>query len=145
MGKNRYVDNPNTKTPIFGEIEQIVIGKTTILAGNIYLRQGEHRGVNRGFGVVHIAAEHKKDLGKLGYDIDNEEDIATYIAKIISPGATIHTEFDSLGGIKLEIQKRGVGMAAIQEKQDGQGNIIYSVVTAYPGNAKGPKIGTLGK
>lgn len=110
-------------------------------AGKIVLKQGEHRGPNRGFGVVHILAEHKSDLTK--YNLNHSaEGVARYVKSILHPGAKIYSEFASVRGFHRPTVIWSLVGTIVLERQEIDGEIFYSVVTAFGGkNAKGTQIG----
>jgi len=139
--KNKYVVNPVSLTPSFGTFPAINSRGVVFFEGEIYLKYGEHSGPNRGFGLEHIWAEHESYLIANGYP--NKVDVAQYIADIIKPKASIHSEFAELRNRRVQIIKSSVGMAVLEERLDGSNVPIYSVITAYLGKAQGPKIGAL--
>ena len=73
MAKNNYGINgsPNSHIahpaglPCFGSLPEFVSRGDVIPAGDIFLRVGNHRGPNSGFGVRHIWAEHENELVRL--------------------------------------------------------------------------------
>jgi hypothetical protein len=111
-------------------------------AGRIVLKQGEHRGPNRGFGVAHILAEHKSDLTK--YTLDHSTDgVISYVKLILRSGAKIYSEFASVRGFHRPTVIRSLVGTVILERQEIDGEIFYSVVTAFGSkSAKGTQIGT---
>jgi len=139
--KNKYVVNPVTQTPSFGTFPLIESRGIVFLEGEIYLKHGVHRGPNRGFGMEHIWAEHQNYLIANGYT--EKIDVARYVADIIKPKASIHSEFAEMGNKRVQVVKSAVGMVILEERLDGSNIPIYSVVTAYLGKAQGPKIGAL--
>lgn len=143
LGKNNYIINPNSNTPVFGDFRELRTRhkKTDIIfpAGPVYLKRGEHLGPERGFGLIHIVAEHSDDVKRQGFDPLLEEGVAGFVADIFVRGIKIHSEF---AGGKVMLVKREGSVAVIQLRQDGEGRSIYSVVTAFNGKAKGPVIGT---
>jgi hypothetical protein len=139
--KNEYVVNPVSQTPSFGTFPRIDSKGIVFLEGEIYLKYGEHRGPNRGFGMEHIWAEHQDSLISNGYT--DQMDVARYVSDIIKPNASIHSEFAEMRNKRVQIVKSAVGMVILEERLDGYNTPIYSVVTAYLGKAQGPKIGAL--
>lgn len=140
--KNDFLKNPNTNTHIFGEIPEIITGKSYFQRGEIYLREGEHIGINRGFGAVHIWEAHEKQLTKLGYQ--SIADVPKFVSDIIFPGAPIHCEFSGIGKHRISIIKSSIGVAYLEERQNKNNEIFYSVVTAFiAGRTHGTLIGTV--
>lgn len=139
--KNQFVVNPVSLTPSFGTFPEINSRGVVFSEGEIYLKYGEHRGANRGFGLEHIWAEHQRHLIANGYL--EKKDVARYIADIIRPKASIHSEFASIRNARVQVVRSAVGMAVLEERFDGSNMPIYSVITAYLGKAQGPKIGAL--
>lgn len=111
--------------------------------GIIVLKYGEHKRANRGFGVVHILAEHTSDLKKYALE-PNEKGVADYVALIISSGAKIFSEFSGVrGNHRPMIIKSSVGTVVL-EKQDIEGKTVYSVVSAFGRKTGvGTQIGTI--
>lgn len=140
MKKNSVIINPLTGTPCFGSFPRIVYQRNTVFdAGPIYLRYGRHQGPNRGFGLEHIWKEHWKKL--LSVD-EALAEIPHYVAAILQQGGSIHSEFDLKN--RTMVFKARKGLVILEPLLDGQNNTYYSVVTAYDGQAKGPRIGALG-
>lgn len=127
--KNSHVINPKTGTPIFGRIEEISTSNYKFPSGDIFLRYGEHRFANRGFGVAHIWAEHSSELIELGYD--DESKVADYVSDIITTGAKIYCEFSRMGNERVTLLQSKIGIAILEHRQDGNNNDIYSVITAF--------------
>lgn len=111
--------------------------------GKIFLKQGEHKGANKGFGVTHILAEHEADLSKHNLSLDADGVIA-YIKLILQSGAGIYSEYDNLRGFPrpMIIQSR-IGVVVLERKEVDR-ITAYSVITAFGGrSAKGEKIGMM--
>lgn len=98
--------------------------------GKIYLKHGEHKGVNRGFGVVHILSEHTADLS--GWNLPHTADgVIAYVKLILRSGARIFSEFNAMRGFhRPTVIWSSVG-TVILERQQFQGEMVYSVVTAF--------------
>ena len=146
IGKNRRLINPLTGTDVFGKIPEIIFRKTDFFQeGLIYLKHGDHYGANRGFGAVHIWAEHENVLRDLGYT--TIDDVPNFVSKIIQEHAPIHCEFNNMkGNHRIAVLKSSIGVAYLEHRTDGDNNIFYSVVTAFTkGKAHGPQIGTVCK
>lgn len=140
--KNQSIINPKTGTVYFGRIDEIKNAKYYIPAGDILLKEGEHIGPNRGFGVQHIIFEHKDELARLGYT--TQECVARFVSDVICTGAGIYCEFSHLTKSRVTVLKTSLGVVVIEERVDGQNNIFYSVVTAFTANrAHGIKIGAI--
>jgi hypothetical protein len=125
---NTQILNPNTGGYFFGYIPELSDGLIT--EGPIILRYGRHFSRNRGYGASHIWAAHGAELRKLGYlDVDA---VARYVAEIIKPNMPIYVEMLGLdGGYKLTVLRSSKGLVILEAREDGDGNRIYSVVTAY--------------
>lgn len=111
--------------------------------GKIVLKHGEHRGPNRGFGIVHILAEHKSDL--TNHSLKHSSDgVIDYVSLILRSGAKIYSEFASVRGFhRPTVIWSSVGTVVL-ERQIINGQNIYSVITAFGRkSAKGTQIGTL--
>jgi hypothetical protein len=130
MSKNELLINPNTNTHSFGKIPEIKYRNDYFQCGEIYLKQGEHRGINRGFGAEHIWEAHKKQLITLGYN--SIEDVSKFISNIIRLKAPIHCEFDNIRGKhRISVITSSIGVAYLEERHDGNNDVFYSVVTAF--------------
>lgn len=140
MAKNNYGINgsPNSHIahpaglPCFGSLPEFVSRGDVIPAGDIFLRVGNHRGPNSGFGVRHIWAEHEKELVRLGYHTVN--DVARFVCDVIQPGAGVYCEFNHPGGKhRPKVLRSALGIVILEPKEAdwAQSGWIYSVVTAY--------------
>lgn len=140
MAKNNYgIDgSPNSHVahpsglPCYGSLPEFVSRGDVIPAGDIYLRVGNHRGPNSGFGVRHIWAEHEKELVRLGYHTVN--DVARFVCDVIQPGAGVYCEFNHPGGKhRPKVLRSALGIVILEPKEAdwAQSGWIYSVVTAY--------------
>ena len=141
---NQFVLKPNTQSVSFGNISEHTSKGTTIPAGEIRLRNGKHFGVNRGFGVEHIWAEHQKEMLNSGFE--SKEDVPAYVASIVTEGASVYSDFSAMRGAqKLTVVRTKVGMAVLEYRTEGEDS-FYSIVTAYSQKtAHGIQIGTVRK
>jgi hypothetical protein len=144
INKNTFILNPKTNTYIFGNVDirnKAYIGK--FLNGEIRLRYGNHIGVNRGFGVMHIWEEHSKELEVMGYKAI--EDVAHYISDIITLGA--HVQYitrNTHAKSRLTVVGTSKGIAILEYQDDVESEGFYSVVTAYKkARPKGVLIGSV--
>lgn len=97
--------------------------------GEVYLRVGEHRGPNRGFGVRHIWEAHRLELEKLG--CTSIEGIAQFLAEMVTPGAEIYCEFKAQrGGERVAVLKSARGTLILEPRHERRG-FGYYVVTWY--------------
>jgi len=111
--------------------------------GIIVLKHGEHKGAGRGFGAIHILAEHTADLKRNGLSLD-EVGVWRYIEMILQAGAGIYCEFDNLRGSQRPMIVWSRIGTVILERQKKNGLTYYSVVTAFGGTkARGTKIGIM--
>lgn len=111
--------------------------------GKIVLKHGEHKGANRGFGYIHILAEHSSDLtnNKLSHD---EEGVAEYIGLIVQFGAKIYCEFNQVRGNHRPMIVRSRYGTVILELLNIDEVAIYSVITAYGSSrSRGIQIGSI--
>lgn len=127
--KNKTILNPNTGTTVFGVVPEVLNSRYHFPEGDIFLRYGEHRGPNRGWGLRHLWVEHEKQLGLMGYE--SEEDSARYVADILQPGAKIYCEFASLRNEKMAVLQSTLGTVIIEHRYDENNKTFYSVVTAF--------------
>lgn len=137
MSKNKIVKEIGV-FPILSEQYRI-----TFPTGQIVLKHGEHKGANRGFGVIHILAEHKADLTRFGLSHD-ETGVTLYVEMILQSGARIFSEFNNLrGNHRPMIVYSRIG-TVILERQEISGQIVYSIVTAFGRTSpRGSQIGVM--
>ncbi len=133
--------NPYNNTLIFGKIPEIYHGRDYFPSGDIYLRYGEHKGINRGFGVAHIWQAHQKELLQLGYT--EEIHVSHFVASIIQVGTPLFCEFNDVRGKhRVTVLKSSRGIAILEQKSNATNETFYSVVTAFTRNkAYGIQIG----
>jgi hypothetical protein len=128
--KNTFMVNPYNNTLIFGKIPEIYHGRDYFPWGDIYLRYGEHKGINRGFGVVHIWQAHQKELLQLGYT--EEAHVANFVSSIIQIGTPLFCEFNDVRGKhRITVLKSSTGVAILEQKSNAINETFYSVVTAF--------------
>lgn len=115
----------------------------TFPTGQIVLKHGEHKGANRGFGVIHILAEHKANLERFGLNPD-ETGVILYVEMILQSGARIFSEFSSLRGNHRPMIVHSRNGTVILERQEISGQIVYSIVTAFGRTSpRGSQIGAM--
>lgn len=136
--------NPLTGTVDWGQFPETDVKTRVFPAGPIRLRYGEHKGPNNGYGLAHIWEAHFKS-DEHGTPMLGLVAVANFMAGILMPGAQIFYEFgNGRAGAKNTIFKSKKGIVIVEERQDGQGNTFYSIVTAFPGrNAHGQLVGTI--
>ena len=134
--KNKYIINPYTGTPVFGVIPLIKNKSYCFPEGEIFLKYGEHRGANRGWGLKHIWKEHEKDMLIMGYK--SESDVSRYIGDILKSGSKIYCEFSNLRNERVAVLQSSIGSAIIEHRVDGKNNTFYSVITAYKQGRRKP-------
>jgi hypothetical protein len=139
---NLLLQNPLTGKSSFGYIEEIRVSGVIIPGGVVHLKQGEHRGPNRGFGAAHIWAEHAKEMLSVGFG--SQDQVPAFVASIIQPGSRVYYEAAQLrGGKRVSVVRSATGMAVLEHKGTW-GNPTYSVVTAYlKTKAHGTLVGTV--
>jgi hypothetical protein len=139
---NLLLTNPTTGRSSFGYIEEVRVSGILIPSGSIYLKQGEHRGPNHGYGAAHIWAEHSREMMSVGFSA--LEQVPAFVASIVMPGSRVYFEAAQLrGGKRVSVVKSSNGMAVLEHKGTW-GNPSYSVVTAYlKPRAHGTLVGTV--
>jgi hypothetical protein len=139
---NLLLQNPTTGLSSFGYIEEVRVSGILIPGGCIYLKQGEHRGPNHGFGAAHIWAEHAKEMLSVGFA--SMELVPAFVATIVQPGARVYFEGSQLrGGKRVSVVRTSNGMAVLEHKGTW-GNPSYSIVTAYlKAKTHGTLVGTV--
>lgn len=111
--------------------------------GIIVLKQGRHKGVNKGFGIEHILAEHTADLKKHKLSFDTQG-VIQYVEMILQTGAGIYSEFNNTRGFHRPMIVRSSIGTVVLERQEKSGVTIYSVVSAFGRKtAHGTKIGEI--
>lgn len=134
---NDPIPNPNTGKFSFGLVPKGKSGSDTIPEGEIQLRHGKHRGVNRGFGLEHIWAEHRKEMAQVG--LYNKNDVPTYVAKIVRTGSAIYYEGGYYKNQRIAVIRSSSGTAILEWKGS-----VWSIVTAYSGkNINGTRVGAV--
>lgn len=108
--------------------------------GDIYLKYGEHRGHQKGWGAHHIWSAHQKDFGFKDFD-----EVSACIARIVTPGARIYCEFSNLkNGPRVAVLRSEIGLMIIEHRPLKEKSLAYSVITAYPKrNAHGKLVGKI--
>lgn len=139
---NLLLQNPRTGKSSFGYIEEARVSGIVIPSGEIYLKQGEHRGPNLGYGAAHIWAEHAKEMLSVGFSV--QEQVPAFVASIIQSGSRVYFEAAQMrGGKRVSVVRSSNGMAVLEHKATS-GNPSYSVVTAYlKAKAHGTLVGTV--
>lgn len=126
----------------FGRIKSINRPKDFLVTeeAEIYLFYGKHTGPNKGFGIVHIFEEHKKEMEKIGlYTI---EDVPEYVAKVVCPGTSLYFEGREISKPPHPrvLAVRGANGTAILEYRHD----VWSIVTVYTRpNRTGTAIGRI--
>ena len=135
----------NTIVGVVGDFPTIKAPNTEEFpTGEIVLKYGDHLTQSRGYGYVHILAEHTADLDKHKLP-HNIEGVLEYIRMIIKPGAGVYTEFFmSKNKYIPTIFWTKVGIVILQREELPNGTNRYSVITAYGKQSPvGQKIGTI--
>jgi hypothetical protein len=145
ISPNKQIANPVTGGFDWGQFPELKSGGKTFAAGPIRLRQGEHRGPERGFGLVHIWEARKFKSELLNTPESAIHVIANLVLSILQPGAEIYYEGDiARAGDRVTVFKHRNGIVIVEEREDGKGKPVYSIVTAIPANnVKGKLIGNL--
>lgn len=128
---SKRIINPDTGTCFFGCIP--AVAHYGVDEGLIILRYGAHFGNNRGYGAAHIWAGHEAEIRKMGYAQEDPLDaVARYIADIIKPNTPIYWNSSDLNGkYRLTVLSTAKGRVILESSEDGDGNRIHSIVTAY--------------
>lgn len=72
------------------------------------------------------------------------EDVPIFVSEIIRQGAPIYCEFSGIGKHRISVVTSLKGIAYIEERQDENNEVFYSVVTAFLATKKhGTLIGTV--
>jgi len=138
---NDPAPNPATGTLSFGLVPEGKSGADVIPEGEIQLRHGKHSGANRGFGIEHIWAEHKKEMEQAGFI--TKEDVPAYVATIVRPGSAIYYEGGYHKHQRVAVVRSSSGTAILELKHMSEG-AIWSIVTAYAGkNTNGTQVGAV--
>ncbi len=143
MRPRDYLPHPTNGTKCFGVVPNAKSSHIVIPNGPIFLPYGKHYGPNHGFGVVHIWEEHWKYIAPLGHL--SLADVPAFVSSIIQTGAPLHLQADRrMYKTRLQVVAGIRGVAILEERTDGENNIFYSVVTAFPGGKRdGPRIGKI--
>lgn len=124
---NALVEHPDGGFS-FGTIPDMP--KFGLPGGEVYLRVGEHKGPNKGFGVLHIWEAHNADLDRAG--CCSVEGVATFISQLVTPGAQIYCEFREMrGNHRIAVIRSQFGTLILEPRDERRG-FGYYVVTWYP-------------
>jgi hypothetical protein len=144
--KNTRLINPKTGTFVFGLIEIPKQSRwNTIPGGEIFLLQGRHIAVNKGYGVEHIWTAHENEMRSAGFS--SKVDVPAYVSRIIHAGAGVHCEFSQIRqDQKLTVVRspHGTAVLELRRPRNPNENPFYSILTAYSkNNANGTRVGTV--
>jgi hypothetical protein len=136
MSKVRVL-NPVDNTDIFGVVPPLTLtskhkGVITTLQAPIHLVQGRHLGPNSGFGVVHIWAEHKKEIIQDGFA--NQSLVPAYVQKILTAPGLIYFEDRKIPRTRVNTVRIVTGTVILEYVRtiiDKIETPHWSVVTAY--------------
>ena len=128
----------------------------------VFLLYGKHWNRHKGFGVVHILAEHGNEIPLKHYhgsvrprivpmcpkhpSPDALDAVARFVANICSHRAGINCEFNGMRGDHRPLIIKGLAGTVVLELRDCSetGSPYYSVVTAMTAtNVRGTQIGSL--
>lgn len=146
---NARVRNPLDGTEIFATIPSVRLffSKTNtsliLEAAPVYLLEGKHYGPHKGFGVVHIWAEHEKEIKAEGFRTIT--DVPAYVANILRPPSAIYFEDRDLRSKRVSNVRLRTGSAFLEYfPQTRENQSYWSVVTAYSETrTKGSLVGSL--
>jgi hypothetical protein len=131
MNPYNRVLHPTNGTDIFGEMPGIDKSGILLPPGLIHLVEGEHYGPNSGFGVVHIVAEHDRQIARKNKalaQMSSHDRVRHYVAQILIRKAQIFVEHEKpKRPVVIHTAKGGV----ILELRRNDGISWYSVVSAY--------------
>lgn len=136
MTKYIRVLNPKTGTDIFGLFPEIDQRGIYLPPGNIHLCHGDHYGPNKGFGVLHIIAEHGGQIAR-AYPalapLAPHDMVVGYVNKILMRQAPVFIEADN---VSRPVVIHTVAGGVILEKRGPDHAAWYSVVSAYNRKAR---------
>ena len=119
---------PRTNSHIFGHIGALALDGRKYVTAPIHLFSGRHLGANRGFGALHIWAEHQKEMAKAG--LYNYDQVPSFVERIVAPNTPLHFEGGSFRSTRLIAVKSSFGTAILEWREQREA-AIWSVVTAY--------------
>lgn len=119
---------PRANSHTFGQVETLILDGRKHMTAPIYLFSGRHIGANRGFGALHIWAEHQKEMGKAG--LYNYNEVPSFVERIVAPNTPLHFEGGSFRSTRLIAVKSSFGTAILEWREQREA-AIWSVVTAY--------------
>ncbi|MFG1299148.1 hypothetical protein V5F49_05065 [Xanthobacter sp. V3C-3] len=103
--------------------------------------RGKHTGPNKGFGVCHIWAEHRREMEH--FDLVEEAHVPIYVAKIVCAGTPLHFEGSDIKATKLIAVRSSIGLAILQLRPTRE-ETYWSIVTAYASSKKhGVRVGAV--
>lgn len=140
-GPNDPILHPETGVRSYGIIPEGKSRGDRIPSGPIELRVGKHNGPNSGFGAKHIWAEHQAEMAQA--DFNEEQDVARYVAWIITTGTPIYYEGGRMRHTRITVVRSARGMAVLEMKGHPD-ECVWSVVTAYNSTkANGTRVGAV--
>lgn len=138
---NDRVQHPDTGSFSFGVVPECKSESETIPEGRIELRNGRHRGPNKGFGIEHIWAEHQKEMEQAGFS--SIDDVPAYVATIVRAGTPIYFEGGYYSHQRVAVVNSSAGTAILEMKHSADG-VVWSIVTAFSGkNSNGTLVGAV--
>ena len=126
----------------FGTLSEMRAPGLTLPAGEIRLFRGRHTGPNRGFGAVHIWAEHKREMAALGFDA--YDDVAGFVATIVRQGTPVFFGDRNWRALRVMAVRSRSGTGILEHREPRDGDAHWSIVTAYTGTrTHGTRVGTV--
>lgn len=135
-----FLINPLTNDVIFDTVPALKRKDLNTEEGHIHLLLGQHTGPNRGYGAVHIWAEHQKELTQKGWT--TLEEVPRFVAHVLQPKVNLHFEGGNYRKTRINTIRLGAGNCILEYYLTP--NPHWRVVTAYVGRSgKGILVGTL--
>jgi hypothetical protein len=132
---------PRTNSLSFSTVPELKLNGLLHPPADVHLLVGRHAGPHRGFGQVHIWAEHAKEMERLG--LHTIDDVPSFVERVVQPGTPLHHEGGSWRKERLLAVRSPFGTAVLEWRCQRDGP-IWSVVTVFlRRNPVGVRIGRL--
>ncbi len=138
---SRLLLNPLTGAFALAVIPSLRLGGEELPEAEVVLPEGRHVGPNRGFGAVHIWAEHQREMAAVG--MMDERDVPLYVLRMLRSGTPLIHEGASWRVTRLLAVRAASGTAVLEFRARREG-AVWTVVTAFSGTkTHGTRVGTV--
>lgn len=132
MSKRRLL-HPHTGLEVFGVLPMLRLAPgLQTPACPIFLHEGRHAGPHRGFGALHILAEHRLEVMRHVRETNCPDDlllVALYVAKLLLPRTPLYYEAQSYRHTRVSAVRVNTGTCILQFEQEQEP--YWHVITAF--------------